>query len=125
MPFSFKIITSLCFLHEQVKLVDLMKDGMWRKDLLQVLFCPRDVELILQIPLSPLNRPDTWIWHYTPAGQFSVASAYRVVCEAQSNLESSSDRQLHLDSWKLLWSCNLPPKELVFAWKLLYFDLLT
>lgn len=77
-PELFKPITPLCFLSEQVRVSNLIIHWQWRKDLVEVLFCDRDKETILSIPLCPTGGEDTSIWHYTPKEIFTVSSAYKI-----------------------------------------------
>lgn len=58
----FRPITPLCFLNEQFKVEELIQGGLWRHDLLSVLFCPRDRELITAIPLVRTRGTNTLTW---------------------------------------------------------------
>lgn len=115
-PSSFRVITPFNFLSDQLQVSDLLDHGKWRMDLLEVLFCPRDRELISHIPVCPTGGEDLMIWHYTSHGRFTVSSAYRLavqnyLCSRASSSGTDSD-------WSLLWKCEAPPKILIFAWQL-------
>ena len=79
-------------------------DGNWDIDLLRSIFCPADVQNILQIPLSP-GREDVVAWHYNRSGMFSVRSAYHCQWSAQfdDNTETSN-------VWKGMWKLAVPGK---------------
>ena len=52
--------------------------GGWKKNVIDALFMPFEVEVIKGIPLSSCLPPDKLIWVETPNGKFSVTSAYGV-----------------------------------------------
>jgi hypothetical protein len=90
----------------------------WRIDLLHAIFCPRDVELILKIPLSCRRPPDVLIWAGTKRGIFSVKSAYRLqVTNQNSQAASSSSSMMAQNLWSSLWAVQVPPKVKLFIWK--------
>lgn len=122
-PGSFKPIASLRFLQITTTVADLIHHGVWREDLLQVLFCQRDKELITNIPLSPDGGKDELIWHYTPTGRFTVSSAYLVGIQSMQ-LSMASCSTVSSD-WLLLWMQDLPPKVFIFAWQLCHNSLAT
>ena len=51
----------------------------WDVQKLHVVFCPSDVEAILNIPLCTRRQGDFWAWHHEKRGIFSVRSAYRML----------------------------------------------
>ncbi|KAJ8765269.1 hypothetical protein K2173_011966 [Erythroxylum novogranatense] len=51
----------------------------WDLDLVQEVFCDRDVHLIQSIPLSSRKRPDWWKWRGERKGIYSVKSAYKML----------------------------------------------
>lgn len=77
---------------------------------------PRDVDLILQIPLTLNGGSDQIIWHYTPKGIFIVSSSYRLAVQT-SMARQASGSSGKLD-WLLLWHLQIPPKIKIFAWQL-------
>ncbi|KAH7661012.1 hypothetical protein IHE45_15G034600 [Dioscorea alata] len=56
----------------------------WNSDLLHVLFEDRDVNAIMQIPLSIRDIPDHIGWQFTETGQYSVKSGYKLALQIQS-----------------------------------------
>ena len=59
------------------ELIDQATRG-WKKNVIDALFMPFEVEVIKGIPLSSCLPPDKLIWVETPNGKFSVRSAYGV-----------------------------------------------
>jgi hypothetical protein len=51
----------------------------WNVPLLQEIFLPRDIELIIKIPLSHQRPRDTLIWIGTNKGLFTMKSAYHML----------------------------------------------
>lgn len=60
------------------KVGQLIANGTWKRDIIQVLFCRRDQEMITSIALNPTGGMDSIIWHCTKNGHYSVSSAYRL-----------------------------------------------
>ena len=58
------------------------------------------------------HKRDSWSWKPDPSGQFSVRSAYHVLSEEE--IEGDNVKVFE-DIWKL----KIPPKFVVFAWRLL------
>ena len=79
-PITFKVASPNLFFCEDLPVVELIDKpkGRWRKELLEALFLPGDVELIMQIPLSESWPNDDLVWHYSLNGQFLVKSAYHL-----------------------------------------------
>lgn len=63
---------------DHLRVSNLIDNGAWRLDLLSVILCPRDREIISNISLCPTGGQDIIIWHYTRHGRFTVSSAYRL-----------------------------------------------
>lgn len=89
----------------------------WHKELLRQIFFPADVHSILNIPLSVRLPHNRLMWAYTPKGQFTVSSAYKLV--VVENLEEgtagASDDDTQKMFWRRLWGLNLPNKIKSFA----------
>lgn len=84
-----------CFLHDSILIANLHSNGEWKNELLEVLFCDRDKELMKKIPLCPFGGSDRRrTWHYTPNSIFSVSSAYKMASNRKSrSLQASSFEQ--------------------------------
>ena len=77
-----------------------------------------DVATILCIPLSYQLPCDRMVWAFTPKGNFTVRSAYRLALDmvnSAANGEASDNHQQSL-FWKILWHLNAPNKIKSFAW---------
>jgi len=58
------------------------------------------------------HRRDAWIWKSDPSGQYSIRSAYDVL--RWEDFEGDDVKVL-----EELWKLRIPPKFVVFAWRLL------
>ncbi|XP_060962178.1 uncharacterized protein LOC115725496 [Cannabis sativa] len=85
----------------------------WDLEVLHDLFEIRDIEFIMQVPLSYNVHVDSWFWGKESNGFYSVKSSYRYFQE----LKGEWGVQLESDLWKVLWKVKVPPKVLHFAWK--------
>ena len=55
----------------------------WNIEAVREHMIPPDADVVLNIPLSSINLPDTWAWHYEHSGRFFVRSAYRLLVETK------------------------------------------
>ncbi|CAN0875663.1 Uncharacterized mitochondrial protein AtMg00310 [Linum grandiflorum] len=58
---------------------ELIENGHWNRRLLSELVTPSTEQLILSIPLPSTSIADSWVWHYTNSGMYSVTSGYHFV----------------------------------------------
>uniref|UniRef100_A0A803QJ80 Reverse transcriptase domain-containing protein n=1 Tax=Cannabis sativa TaxID=3483 RepID=A0A803QJ80_CANSA len=90
-------------------------EQVWDKEILEDMFEPRDINLILSIPLSDRSFPDRWYWAPESTGRYSVKSAYTLQLElAGLNLEDSNS-----GFWRKLWNLKIPPKCKNLLWRAL------
>ncbi|GJN02011.1 hypothetical protein PR202_ga19322 [Eleusine coracana subsp. coracana] len=97
----------------------------WHRQRLEELFTARDIEVILQIPLSTRRQEDFWSWHYEKNGVFSMRSAYRMLVNNREhataymeNIPGRSDIASEEKEWLRLWKLDLPSKIKIFLWRL-------
>ncbi|XP_031094430.1 uncharacterized protein LOC115998901 [Ipomoea triloba] len=74
------------------------------------MFCPRDVDLIMNVPIPISNVGDSMYWGREEKGFYTVKSAYRFA----KGIERT-EREL---GWTGVWYLNLPPKAKCFFWTL-------
>ena len=76
----------------------------WNTDLVNWIFLPHEVDVILSIPLSQRKPKDVLIWSGTKKGVFSVKSAYRMLLDLSHVSEASSSSSVRYDSqlWKAI-----------------------
>ncbi|KAJ8774780.1 hypothetical protein K2173_017226 [Erythroxylum novogranatense] len=86
----------------------------WDLDLVQEVFCDRDMQLIQSIPLSSRTRPNWWKWRWERKGLYSVKSAYKML---QDCVSVTDDGGCLL--WRLLWHLQVPPRVKHFLWRAL------
>lgn len=103
----------------------------WNTQLLQELFVPGDVQLLLQNqPVTSVK--DSWVWKHQCTGIYTVKTGYELAMSV--NMTNVINGQLQLPSLNPLkaqvWKCKAPTKIRVFMWKALsgalsVFDALT
>lgn len=86
-------------------LMDVQSQG-WDEDVLNDLFCQRDIFLIKSIPLPNHSCCDKLIWAKEDHGKFSVKTCYRAMVGEIIN----EDRL----EWRSMWKFSIPPKFKVF-----------
>ncbi|XP_030930729.1 uncharacterized protein LOC115956517 [Quercus lobata] len=92
----------------------------WRRDRLENILLPFEVETILNIPISYHLPEDSIIWLGNKKGSFLVKSAYYVakrILEKEDHGESSLG-DVCASLWKRMWHLNIPGKIRIFAWRL-------
>ncbi|KAF4347508.1 hypothetical protein G4B88_020631 [Cannabis sativa] len=116
-PFSFKP-TSFNHSHSNLLVKDLMAETRigWNVDLLRVLFNEADQQCIGSIPLCKFPKEDSWMWHYTVDGSYSVKSGYYVASQLNLTATSPSKDEFSI-WWKKFWKLHLPNKVLNCNWR--------
>ena len=80
------------------------------------LFIPEEVEIIVKIPLARVAAEDVLYWPYSIDGNYSCKSGYRFLKEEPdiglSQQPSSRDKQF----WKAIWSLRVPQKVKNLLW---------
>jgi hypothetical protein len=107
-------------LAHEAKVAELMDRELhgWNRGLLEDLFFPNEVKVILSIPINP-NREDVLTWQGTKNGLFTVRSAYHMakMRELQKQAESSSSTKKKKKMWWDLWILPIPNAEKNFLWR--------
>jgi len=83
----------------------------WNMELLNTLLLPRDVSLILKLPVS-VHFDDKWCWRGDLRGLYSVKNGYRA-------LSSMVDSTVNV-SWKSIWRLKIPPAVHNFLWRCMH-----
>ncbi|XP_075479010.1 uncharacterized protein LOC142519880 [Primulina tabacum] len=93
---------------EELRVSDLISSDPQQCDigLLHELFNDRDVKAILQIPLQETNCPDSWVWHYSKTGKYTVKSGYWICLETSALSEENGVA----GEWGKIWNLQVPPK---------------
>jgi hypothetical protein len=102
----------------------LMKNGSreWDEQKLDLCLYPHDKEEVLKIRPMQQDQDDVVAWFYEESGIFTIKSAYQLVVL----LENANDNQGGSGGaggsgrpiYKSIWNAEVPPKRLIFAWKL-------
>ncbi|KAF4380408.1 hypothetical protein F8388_024701 [Cannabis sativa] len=88
----------------------------WNVDLLRVFFNEADQQCIGSIPLCKFPKEDSWMWHYTVDGSYSVKSGYYVASQLNLSATSPSKDEFSI-WWKKIWKLHLPNKVLNCNWR--------
>lgn len=103
-------------LNENMEVSELIQQlGKWNSDLIQQSYLAPDYQVILTIPLSLFNHKDSWLWHYTNNGIYSVKSGYKVAKSAGESGPSSSSNVI-TTWWKAFWTIKILKKIMIFGW---------
>ena len=96
-------------------LLDYSNQGWWH-DTLNLLFSPRDKELIKSIPLCGKLVEDALVWPYTLTGSYIVKSGYRFLYKS-SCLDNGEYQPDDNKLWKKVWGMQVQPKVRKFLWR--------
>lgn len=98
-------------------LIDVSIKG-WNCALIDNSFSAYVANIIKNIPLYPLLRPDKIIWNGTLNGVFSVKSAYHMALDLlrRKNGECSSSSG-NSEFWKKIWAVEAPNASNFFLWR--------
>ena len=120
-PSTFRVLTSPPSHSANTKVSSLVNldSGDWNVHVINQLFLPTDFISILSIPLSHHKPRDKLVWAYTPRGNFTVNSAYKVaISMARCNpVAETSHGALHTSFWRKIWNLHTPSKINLFTWK--------
>ena len=105
-------------LHCTVNQLIIKPQMVWDHAFIDQLFILYDAEAIKHIPLSNQDRADKLIWPGNTNGDFLVRSGYRfLVDEEDKSLPGCSTPNPLQNTWRSIWSLNIPKKCQIFAWK--------
>ncbi|XP_025702516.1 uncharacterized protein [Arachis hypogaea] len=91
--------------------------GDWKLDNLYTLISPSIIDKIRAIPPPKSNLKDSLCWTKSSSGQFTIASAYKMLAEWDVND--------NVDRWMRIWKWKGPERIKVFIWQLLHGKILT
>lgn len=92
--------------------------AVWKADLVQQLFLPHEVSVIMGIPLSERLPFDRITWAHTPSGMFTTSSAYKLLIAYDSAPNAgTSNPESQWRFWKSIWQLCTPNKIKHFVWK--------
>ena len=83
----------------------------WDVALIRRSFLPYEADVILSIPISPMNPSDSQVWAKSPNGIFTVKSAHRVAAKYLDDLKGREESPGYSNNSKMtaIWKvvCNL------------------
>ncbi|XP_062118997.1 uncharacterized protein LOC133832703 [Humulus lupulus] len=110
-------LPSIIDISDPLRVHDLFETpGSWNMIRVQQFFNAADAQNILTIPLTQFDHPDSWLWHYTNHGNYSVKSGYNLASAMDTALPSSSVTLIAI-WWKSFWGIKIPRKILHFSWR--------
>ncbi|XP_024626573.1 uncharacterized protein [Medicago truncatula] len=90
----------------------------WNREVIFANF-ERDVaQNIVNTPLSMRLPADKLVWHWEKDGEFSVRSAYHLLCEEKARLQPGPSTPQRDKLWKEIWRAPIPNKIKNFMWRL-------
>ncbi|XP_062089465.1 uncharacterized protein LOC133795999 [Humulus lupulus] len=110
-------LPSIIDISDPLRVHDLFETpGSWNMIRVQQFFNAADAQNILTIPLTQFDHPDSWLWHYTNHGNYTIKSGYNLASAMDTALPSSSVTLIAM-WWKYFWGIKIPRKILHFAWR--------
>ncbi|KAL6225315.1 hypothetical protein ACLB2K_004165 [Fragaria x ananassa] len=95
LPYNFKPFSDPMQGSEDMRVCDLIDGdiGEWNVEVIEDLFNPMEIDLILKIPLSLYGGEDRMVWHFDKKGCYTVKSGYYVgrLVEGLEKQASGSD----------------------------------
>ncbi|VFQ84782.1 unnamed protein product [Cuscuta campestris] len=88
---------------------DVIEPGGWNLEVVQSLFCPRDMDQISRVPLQ-LDSEDKWYWAGETHVEYSVKEAYR-------RLVGETTSTLGFSQWGQIWKIPIAPKIRICLWR--------
>ncbi|KAF4391640.1 hypothetical protein G4B88_030791 [Cannabis sativa] len=88
----------------------------WNMQMVRELFNVADQQSICSLSISKFPKADSWMWHYTADGTYSVKSGYFVASQLDQ-FDPSPSKSWFAVWWKGFWKTSLPKKVLIFAWR--------
>ncbi|XVE86623.1 hypothetical protein DITRI_Ditri18aG0048900 [Diplodiscus trichospermus] len=82
-------------------------------DFIKGVFDDRNIDAILNVPLLSTVE-DTYVWHYTTNGCYTVKSGYHIALNLITNATALSLP----GRWPKLWNLQMPAKAKKFLWRL-------
>ena len=106
---------------------ELIKEGVWDKELITKVFDKDEGKQILSIPLGEVPRKDRLFWAFSTTGVYTVKSGYRLAKkekrmggEEWKEAGTSFGRSGVNQHWNFLWGQSVKHKLKHFIWKCLH-----
>ena len=96
--------------------------GMWNEALINRIFSITEVYAILGIVLVSKNNPDQFMWNFSPDGEYTTKSGYKVIKNLMSQDSSSGNfsfkAPFHYPSISNIWGLGVSNNVRHFLWQL-------
>lgn len=90
-----------------------MSQREWDDEVVLEAFNGEDSSRILRTTPALAGKSDSFIWHFSKDGRYTVKLAYHLAMHVISD-----ERKLFETPWKKVWSIKIAPKAKVLYWRL-------
>lgn len=90
----------------------------WNRGLIFLCFERNVAQQIINTPLSFRLPPDELVWNWEKDGEYSVRSAYHLLCDEKARLQPGPSIPHKSKLWKEIWRAPIPSKIRNFMWRL-------
>jgi ribonuclease HI len=90
----------------------------WKRDLIFSCFDRIVAKQIINTPLSFRLPQDLMIWNWEKDGEYSVRSAYHLLCDEKARFQPGPSCPQSSKLWKEIWRAPVPNKIKNFMWRL-------
>lgn len=100
-------------LYLETRIIDALS-GSLNPSLIHQLFCPRDANAILRLPIIDPYTMDERVWRFANSENYMVKSAYHFIMHwfiDDDNVSNDGD-------WQWIWKLEDPPRVKLFLWRL-------
>lgn len=117
---NFKVWSKGTNLQGNAKVVELIDHAtkQWRRDVVFGNFSTFEAQQIINIPLSCRLPHDKLIWHRERDGNYSVRSAYHLLCDNKIRGLPENSGMCNQSLWKEIWRAPVPNSVRNFLWRL-------
>lgn len=117
---NFKVWSPVATLSQDAKVCELIDQDTknWRRDLVFNVFNQFEAQQIINIPISLRLPEDKIIWHQERDGEYSVRSAYHLICEDKNGGTPESSNARNQKKWKAIWKIPIPNCVWNFLWRI-------
>lgn len=101
-----------CALAQDAVVKDLIDPNtvQWNRELICCSVGPAEARKIDSIPLSIRHPDDNLVWHWEKDGNYSLRSAYHVLCDDKSRQLPGPSSSMDDKVWKEIWRAPIPNK---------------
>lgn len=116
-PYYFKVLSLVKLEAQLLRVTDLIdkNNALRDRSMVNSLFLPIDVELILGTRLCSSWPSDPSVWHYFSTMEHIVKTTYHLIIQLKDRDALSSSAGSMQSFWKDVWSLHIPPRMKAFV----------